>query len=167
MTLGMFQDAIRHKMFLFSQLLEKGEVTWFYFLYHDKADDPDNGYFDVVFATDRKDPDKFLPKYCVSTKKISPMTKISGIDLTILRDDSIAEAWRIIGEQPELVIKLVRAHKENKVISHFQIAQFMHYFMNAFGLGTMSILFFPELPSSVISQIQSMPKEVAKYYVRF
>lgn len=167
LTHKMLQDTIRHKMYRISQLQKMGEITWYYFLYHNKPDDTANGYFDTVFTTDRGDPDEFLPEYCVDTKKIPSMRKIDGIDEAILEEKDIAEAWRIIGEQSDFIIDLVRAHTENSEIHLQQIAQFMHYFMNALGLGGKSILFFPEIPSAIRLQIQLLPKEVKKNYFCF
>jgi len=120
-----------------------------------------------VFTSNRGDPNEFLPEYCVDTEKILPMRRITGIDGTILEEKDIAEAWRIIGEQSDFIIDLVRAHTENSEIHPQQIAQFMHYFMNALGLGGKSILFFPEIPSAIRLQIQLMPEEVKKNYSGF
>lgn len=167
LTHKMFQDTIRHKMYRISQLQKTGEITWYYFLHHNKPDDTANGYFDIVFTTDRGDPNEFLPEYCVDTEKIPSMMKILGIDETILEKKNIAEAWRIIGEQSDFIIDLVRAHTENSKIHHKQIAQFMHFFMNALGLGQKSILFFLGIPSAIRLQIQLMPEEVKKNYVLF
>ena len=146
-------------MYNISQLGKTGEINWYYFLYHNNPEDLGNHYFDVVFTTDREDPNNFLPGYCVDTQKIPPMTKISGIDETILEGQDIAQAWRIIGEQSEFIINLVRAHTENCEIHPQQIAQFMHFFMNALGLGHKSIFFFPQIPLEIVSQVQSMPEK--------
>lgn len=167
LTHKMLQDTIRHKMYRISQLQKMGEITWYYFLYHNKPNDTANGYFDVVFTSNRGDPNEFLPEYCVNTEKILPRRRITGIDRTILEEKDIAEAWRIIGEQSDFIIDLVRAHTENSEIHPQQIAQFMHYFMNALGLGGKSVLFFPEIPSEILSQIQLMPEEVRENYFCF
>ena len=158
------QDTIRHKMHDVSQLQKAGKITWYYFLFHDKPDDPANGYFDAVFTTDSKDPNDFLPEYCVDTKKIPPMMEILGINKTTLENEDIAEAWRIIGEQSEFIIALVRAHAEKSVVNPQQMAQFMHYFMNPLGLGLKSVMFLPEIPPPIRSQIQSMPNEAEQTY---
>ena len=167
LTHKMLQDTIRHKMYRISQLQKMGEITWYYFLYHNNPNDAANGYFDVVFTTERGDPNEFLPNYCVDTEKIPPMRKIGGIDETILQEKDITEAWRIIGEQSEFIIDLVRAHTENSEIHPQQIAQFMHYFMNALGLGFKSILFFPEIPSEIRSWMRSKPEGLGKNYFPF
>lgn len=147
-----------------SQLRKTGEITWFYFLYHRKPNDNVNGYFDIVFTTDRGDPTEFLPEYCVDIEEIPPRRRIRGIDETIL---DIAEAWRIIGEQTEFIIDLVRAHKENSEIHLEQIKQFMHFFMNALWLGNRSVLFFPQIPPAILLQIQRMPEEVRRNFFIF
>lgn len=163
----MFQDTIRNKMYNILQLQKMGEISWFYFLFHIKRDDPFYAYFDVVFTTDREDPNEFLPEFCIDTKKIPPMKKISGIDTKLLKDEDIAEAWKIIGEQAVFIIDLIRAHKENVEIHHQQIAKFMHYFMNSLSLGFKSILFFPSIPSQILSTIESMQLKFGKDYVLF
>jgi hypothetical protein len=167
LTHKMLPDTIRHKMYNISQLQKMGKITWYYFLYHDKTDDPSNGYFDTVFTVGMENPNEFLPEYCIDTKKIPPMKEIYGIDASILNDKDIAEAWRIIGEQSEFIINLVSAHTENSEIHRQQIAQFMHYFMNPLGLGLKSILFFPKIPSQIIWQMQVMPEEMKENCLRF
>jgi hypothetical protein len=167
LTHKMLQDTIRHQMYRISELQKMGKITWYYFLCHPKPDDPSNGYFDTVFTVDSGDPHEFLPKYCIDTKKIDPMEGILGIDVSILKDGDIGEAWKIIGEQSEFVIDLVRAHTENSEIHPRQITQFMHYFMNALGLGFKSILFFPEIPPQILEQIRLMPIEIKRNYLPF
>lgn len=156
LTLEAIQDSIRHEMYEISKLLRNGEISWYYFLLHQKPDDTVNGYFDVVFTTDKKDPQEFLPKYCHDTKKIPPMNAILGINVAILERQDIAEAWRIIGEQSEFIVNVIRAHSENSVIPHFQVTQFMHFFMNPLGLGLKSILFIPEIPPAIREQIDRL-----------
>jgi hypothetical protein len=71
------------------------------------------------------------------------MTSISGIDEKILDGEDIKKAWRIIGEQSEFMINLVCSHRENIEIPPKQIAQFMHFFMNALAYGG-KCWFFPK-----------------------
>jgi len=167
LTLKRLQDVIRHKMYDILQLKKTGKINWYYFLYHNKPDDPTNGYFDVVFTTTSEEPTKFLPEYCVDTKKISPITEISGIDSSILKDTNIVEAWRLIGEQSQFIIDLVRTHDENSEIPPKQIARFMHYFMNALGLGHKSILFFKGIPNNINTILAFMPEENQRNCIRF
>ena len=71
----LLQDVIRHKMYNISKLKKTGKINWYYFLYHNKPDDQTNGYYDVVFTTTSEEPSKFLPEYCVDTKKLLRLTK--------------------------------------------------------------------------------------------
>jgi hypothetical protein len=82
-----------------------------------------------------------LPIYCIDTNKIPPIEKIAGIDKAILKENDITEAWRIIGEQSEFMIKLVCAHEDNVGIPIEQFIQFMHFFMNMLGRGFRSLIF--------------------------
>ncbi len=150
------QDTIRNKMYNILQLQKMGKISWFYFLFHIKRDDSVNAYFDLVFTSEKEDPKEFLPEFCIDTKKIPPMKKISGIDTTLLKNEDIAEAWKIIGEQSVFIINLIRTHQTNVEITQLQIAQFMHFFMNSLLLGHKSILFFQGLPLQLISTINSM-----------
>jgi hypothetical protein len=158
LTFKRIQDAIRYQMHEISELLNSEKINWFYFLVHPKPDDNANGYFDVVFTTDKEDPSEFLPEYCQDTKKIPPMNTILGIDVEILEQKDIAEAWRIIGEQSLFVIDLIRAHSKDSTIHQFQVAQFMHFFMNSLGLGLKSILLIPEIPQAIKEQIDRLVK---------
>jgi hypothetical protein len=134
-----FQDTIRVKVSPFLQLKNNGHINWFYFLFHPKPDDSTNYYFDVVFTTDEDNANSFLPEYCIGTEKINPTSSILGIDVGILEDTDIREAWKIIGEQSEFIIDLVLSHKKDLEIHPKQIAQFMHYFMNPLGYGMKSV----------------------------
>ena len=134
-----FQDTIRMKIYPLLQLQKNGQINWFYFLFHPKPDDPTNFYFDIVFTTDKVNPNSFLPEYCISTEKINPLNSIYGIDVGLLKDADIGEAWKIIGEQSEFIINFVRSHKADTEIHARQIAQFMHFFMNPLGYGMKSI----------------------------
>ncbi|MCW4037494.1 MAG: hypothetical protein NWF13_02030 [Candidatus Bathyarchaeota archaeon] len=167
LTYKMAQDTIRNKMYYILQLQKMGEISWFYFLFHNKRDDPVNTHFDLVFTSDKEDPSEFLPEYCIDTKKIPPMKKISGIDMSLLKDEDIAEAWKIIGEQSVFIIELIRTHKANVESTQLQIAQFMHYFMNSLLLGHKSILFFQGLSPQLLSTINSMQLNYLKDYVPF
>jgi len=167
LTYKLFQDVIRNKMYEISELKKMGKINWYYFLYHNKPDDTTNGYFDVVFTTISEEPTKFLPEYCVDTKKISPINEISGIESSILKDTNIVKAWKLIGEQSEFIIDLIRAHNENSVIPPKQIAQFMHYFMNQLGLGGKSVLFFKGIPNNIYTILAYMPEENQRNCIRF
>ncbi len=154
-TPKMFQDAIRQRMQPILQLQKSGEIAWFYFTWHtENAPDLANLYFDVVFTTERKEPDEFLPGYCTKAKKIDPMKSIAGIEEKFLEGEDIRKAWKIIGEQSEFIINLVCSHKKETEIPPRQIMQFMHFFMNQMGYGHKS-LFFPKGHPDRIAQVVS------------
>jgi hypothetical protein len=138
-TLKMLQDTIRNKIYpLVSTLKKRKIINWYHFLLHPYPRDPNNGYFHIRFSVIgniKKAEDLGLPEYCVSTKKISPIRDISGINRALLINEEIEEAWRVIGEQAEWIIKLVNIHREDEGIPIDQFVQFMHLFMNMMGLG--------------------------------
>src|SRR4030042_858184 len=137
-TPKLYQDKIRYQLVKISRLLETGELSWYYFLLHEKPEDPDSVYFDVVFTTDLEDPKSFLPEGFVDTLKIPPDKKISEVDTTLLVNEDPAIGWQIVGEQSEFIVKLVCSHKESVVIPEQQITQFMNFFMNPLELGLKS-----------------------------
>jgi hypothetical protein len=58
-----------------------------------------------------------------------------------LKNESYEESWRILGEQSEWILNMVKAHKKDVNISEENIIQFMHYFLNMLGLGHRAGLF--------------------------
>ena len=77
-----------------------------------------------------------LPAYCVMTRKIKRelVEVIAGIDRSILRNEQIEEAWRIIGLISEWVLDMLNIHKRDIQIPPKQIAQFLHFYSNITGL---------------------------------
>jgi len=75
---------------------------------------------------------KSLPNYCVMTRKISRegVESITGINESILKNEEIEEAWRIIGEQSEWVLEMLNIHKQHVEIPPQQIVQFLHFYAN-------------------------------------
>ena len=68
--------------------------------------------------------------------KVGLVENIAGINKSLLKNEEIEEAWRIIGEQSEWIINLVNIHKEDiGWVPITQFVQFMHFFMNMMGLG--------------------------------
>jgi len=59
---------------------------------------------------------------------------IAGIDRSILRNEQIEEAWRIIGLISEWVLDMLNIHKRDIQIPPKQIAQFLHFYSNITGL---------------------------------
>lgn len=123
-------------------------INWYHFLIHPNPknkDDP-NMYFHIRFDVkkDIKSPDDLhLPDYCEKnlTHKIHPNRKIAGINKSLLKNEEIEEAWRIIGKQSEWIMNMLNIHKENVEVPITQIIQFMHYYLNMLGLGNQAILF--------------------------
>jgi len=125
-------DIIRNRIAIFPELLREGKIEWYCFLIHDYLKDPDNIYFHIRF-TKVEGKDVELPDYCVEPQMEEVGENISGINKSILKNEDIREVWRIIGEQSELIIKLIQIYKDAVPIQQF--IQFMHYNMNMFGLG--------------------------------
>jgi hypothetical protein len=80
-----------------------------------------------------------LPEHCMMTRRIEVgwVTNILGIDKTLLKNEDIGEAWRVIGEQSEWLLKMLNSHKEEANIYPSQTAQFLHYFSNMTQLRVM------------------------------
>jgi DNA-binding Lrp family transcriptional regulator len=144
-TPKLLQDAIRFKIYpLISRLEEEGIIKWYHFLFHPHPTDNANAYFHIRFSTreDITEPtDLKLPQFCDLTSKIEPTYDISGINKAILKNQEIEEAWRIIGEQSQWIINMIRVHKEDIEIPTQQVIQFMHYFLNMLGLVNQALLF--------------------------
>jgi len=135
-------DMIRFQVFpLISRFKDTG-IRWYCFLIHDRGsgvptskDDP-HLYFHVRFELDEDtNPEEFLLDYCVMTRKTEPIENIAGINKSLLRDEQIEEAWKIIGEQSEWVINMLNIYKPEVDIPPNQIAQFLHYYFNMTQLG--------------------------------
>lgn len=71
--------------------------------------------------------------------------EISGIEKSLLKNEEIEEAWRILGEQSEWLMSMLNIHKENVGIPIEQITQFMHFYFNMLGLGGHSILYLGQI----------------------
>jgi len=150
-TLKLIQDVIRFKIYpLISDLQENEFINWYHFLIHPNPKDSkdSNLYFHIRFSVKKEInniADLNLPHYCEEnlTEKINPIYEIKGINSNILKKEEIEEAWKIIGEQSEWVINMINIHKEDIEIPTIQIIQFMHFFMNMFGLGMQAQLKMP------------------------
>ncbi|MFQ6116448.1 MAG: hypothetical protein ACE5NG_20505 [bacterium] len=116
-----------------------GILKWYCFLIHNRnsgvptSEDYDNPYFHLRLEFTRDiDPLNTLPSYCVMTRKIhrKQVESINGIDKSLLKNGSIENAWRIIGEQAEWLLDLLNIHKEDADIPPEQIGQFLHFYAN-------------------------------------
>jgi len=140
--LNLLYNNIRSKIYpMISHLKDNNMINWYCFLIHDRnsgvptSEDDRNPYFHIRFALKRDvAPNEFLsslPNYCVMTRHIEHrLESIAGIDRSIIKNEEIEEAWRIIGEQSEWLISMLNIHKENVEIPPLQIAQFLHYYFN-------------------------------------
>ncbi len=132
-------------------LKEKCRVKWYCFLIHSRNNGvpiPYNGpQFHIRFENSanlsQEELSKLLPDYCEMIRKVESkdVEKISGIDTTLLKEDDIREAWRIIGESCEWIVGMLNAHKLEFDIPpdkiRLQIGQFLHYLANITQLSIM------------------------------
>jgi len=135
-------NIIRFRMRpLISRLRDEGVIGWYHFLVHPRPSElppiegDTNLCFHIRFEFKGTDPSKVLPDYCVVTRKIGRIENIAGIDRSLLKDEQIEEAWKVIGEQSEWVINMLDIHKEDVDVPLNQIMQFLHYFYNMIQLG--------------------------------
>lgn len=148
-SFGRLIHIIRFKIYpMISDLSQKKITNWYCFLIHKsrRKDDP-NLYFHIRFAlkNDIKGKERvndFLPEYCEKdmTERFMDVERnvenISGIKKSLLENEEIQEAWRIIGEQSEWVMSMLNIHKKDAEINKYpkQIGQFLHYYFNMLGL---------------------------------
>jgi len=126
---------------MISRLIREGTINWYCFLIHTKnrvptTKDDNNAYFHIrVSVTNNTEPS--FPDYCVMTRRIERdwVKSISGIDKSLLKNEEIEEAWRIIGEQSEWLLKMLNIHKEDVEVPPRQIGQFYHFFANMAQIG--------------------------------
>lgn len=123
-------------------------IKWYSFLIHAKesgvpttADDR-NLYFHLRFGLKEEvNPEllnKRLPDACLDMKgekirQIRP-SEIAGVNKSLLKNEEIEEAWRIIGGQSEWVIDMLSIYKEEIEVPVDQVRQFMHFYPNMTGL---------------------------------
>jgi hypothetical protein len=134
-------NAIRSRIRpLIFHLRDEGLIGWYHFLIHNQksgvptSDDDTAAYFHIRFEVKGADVNEILPAYCVMTRKHAPES-IYGIDKTLLKNEQIEEAWRVIGDQSEWVLNMLAIHKDDAEIPSKQIAQFMHYYSNMLQLA--------------------------------
>ena len=126
---GRYIGLIREKVFhAISVLKARGNINWYCFFIHDKnsgvptSADDEYLYFHIFFALEKRiNPVDVLHIYCVLTRKvdiewpksISIDNKGAKFNVSLLKDESIEEVWRLIGEQSEWLLTLLSAFKEN------------------------------------------------------
>ena len=143
---GKHFSLIREKVGSTISLLQsQGIIGWYCFLVHDRnsgvptSSDDRNPYFHIRFELE-KDVDlaDILPSYCVLTRKIgaervkaiSIDSKGTKFDTALLKEESIEEVWRLIGEQSEWLLNLLNAFKDDVNIPLNCVGQFLHYYSN-------------------------------------
>jgi hypothetical protein len=138
-------DTIRsHVSEAISALETSKKIDWYYFLIHQRENDI-NSYFHIIFSlkegVESRDFLGSLPSYCLHPKQLGHGygESISGIEKSLLKNEEIEEAWKIIGEQSEWIIRMVKIHKDGEIPIK-QFIQFMHFYMNVMGLGHLSRL---------------------------
>ena len=147
---GRYIDLIRDKVaYTISMLKAKGGVGWYCFWIHDKnsgvptTEDDEYLYFHIRFEiTKHVSPVDILPIYCVLTRQVEPKwvksVAIDGsgteFDVSLLRDESIEEVWRLIGEQSEWLLYLLDRFKDNTNIPVSHIKGFMNQFTDMTAL---------------------------------
>lgn len=133
-------DTIRFKIYpVISRLRDSHILDWYCFLIHNRnsgvptSEGDDNPYFHIRFELrENINPNDFLPSYCVMTRKVrnEQVESITGVDKSLLKNEEIEEAWRIIGEQSEWLLDMLNIHKEDADIPPEQIGQFLHFYAN-------------------------------------
>jgi hypothetical protein len=147
---GIHVETIRKRLApMIDSLLNNRMIDWYCFLIHDKTSgvptnpNDEDAYFHVRLGLQTgSTPDMLLtslPDYCTMTRPIEAtwVENILGIDKTLLKNEDIGEAWKVIGEQSEWLLKMLNSHKEETNIFPTQMAQFLHYFSNMTQLRMM------------------------------
>jgi hypothetical protein len=147
--IGLIRDKVASTI---SVLKAKGNVGWYCFVIHDKnsgvptSEDDDYLYFHIVFSLEKRiNPVDVLPIYCVLTRKVdsedakSISVNNSGaeFDVSLFKDESIEEVWRLIGEQSEWLLNLLSAFKENVNIPASYIKRFLNHYTDMTALVMM------------------------------
>lgn len=125
------------------KLQADGHLRWFSFLLHDASQLEGRETMDGrVFIHLRIEPAtgldlqafiKLLPAHFLKPQQVAPLSAISGMDGSILRDDNWAHAWKIHGEASEWILCLLEGHEEEPTLQ--QIVQFLHFITNPLMLG--------------------------------
>jgi len=147
---GRHIGLIREKVaYAISVLKARASISWYCFFIHDKnsgvptSADDEYLYFHILFALEKRiNPVDILPIYCVLTRKvdvesaksISIDNKGAKFNVSLLKDESIEEVWRLIGEQSEWLLSLLSAFKENVNIPIDYIKRFLNYYTDMTAL---------------------------------
>jgi hypothetical protein len=148
---GRYISLIREKVaYTISILKARGNVGWYCFFIHDKnsgvptSTDDEYLYFHIRFSLKKHiNPVDVLPIYCVLTRKVDPEwvrtvpidNKGAELNVSLFKDESIEEVWRIIGEQSEWLLNLLNSFKENVIIPASYIERFLNYYTDMTALA--------------------------------
>jgi hypothetical protein len=142
--LNAYLDQLRHEVVPSIRELQKdGLLRWFSFLIHgsDMLDgrepisttlyvhlrlEPESGVGLAEFIT------KLPQHFCKPIKKT--LADIGGLELSVLRDEDWAYAWKLHGEASEWVVCLLESHRESPIPLR-QLIQFLHFITNPLMLG--------------------------------
>jgi hypothetical protein len=143
-------DLIREKVAPAISILQaKGDVDWYCFMINDRnsgvptSEDDEDLFFHIRFALEKHiNPVDVLPSYCELTRKINPKwvktisidNKGTQFDASLFKEESIEGVWKILGEQSEWLLNLLKAFKENINIPVSYVARFLHYYTDMTGL---------------------------------
>ena len=135
------------------QLKKDGNADWYSFLIHGRSSgniptviDDNSAYFHIRFSlskgADEEKVLKLLPDFCLMSRKAN-LSSVESISIssamkynpTLLKQEGIAEVWRIIGEQSEFFLNVFGRYKDNTIIPVQEIWSYLHYFHNMVGLS--------------------------------
>jgi hypothetical protein len=146
-------STIRSKLYPMLHTLKiEHTIKWYCFLLHPSRTKGDQNFYFHIRLEPKDEINNteqvlnILPDYCekemtVLCKDVENITSISGIDKSLLKNEEIEEAWRILGEQSEWLMNMVNIYKEEVIVPVSNITQFMHFFLNMLGLGGKSVLY--------------------------
>ena len=143
-------DLIREKVAPAISILQaKGDVDWYCFVINNRnsgvptSEDDEDLFFHIRFALEKHiNPVDVLPSYCELTRKVNPKwvktisidNKGTQFDASLFKEESIEGVWKILGEQTEWLLNLLKAFKENINIPVSYVARFLHYYTDMTGL---------------------------------
>ena len=132
-------------------LEQKGSIIWYGFLIHDQSQlggrvpaTDKNLYLHIRLCPnddiDLAEFKKNLPAH-FQKPEVIPVSKIAGVDPSILKGQDWAYGWKIHGEMSEWVLRFIDAHEDQSTPHANQIVQFLHFATNPLLLGGQSLLF--------------------------
>lgn len=127
---------------LIAKLQKANLISWYCFAIHDRAhgvpapENDNNPYVHLKLepggAISFQQVRDELPEYCRFTRRFDPGGgRIDGINNAILRNGNVQEAWRLIGDGSEWILKVLQAHSDDAEIPPEQLWQFVHLIDNA------------------------------------